>query len=373
MKNIYKSKSQKIYLSVLSLIVFLFVFVFPQQAHAANDVVLNMPGGAAANPGDTIERDLNLTVSNGALPTSVEWIFTYDPTIVSNICVKTDGVTCDEGNAILGSAFTDKGPFNSSFFCMTDDPNTGDALPAGEMYWTASNFTSSPLVTGVIGTLQITLASGTIASYGTISYISMDSYDDLVTPLSISGVDTTLIINQTLSEHTISGTIKYYDGVKVIPNATVTLEDGSSNVLATTTTDSNGLYSFTGVTNGGNYIVVVTKTETSIRGENSADQTKIGRHIVSLETLDSIYKIIAGDVNVDGSLTSGDQTKIGRNIVGLDATLTSGTWKFYSSSVTPTTGNYLNTGLTRTYTNLTADATNQDFVGIKMGDVNNSW
>jgi hypothetical protein len=53
--------------------------------------------------------------------------------------------------------------------------------------------------------------------------------------------------------------------------------------------------------------------------------------------------------------------------------LTSGAWKFYSSAATLNATNYLITGLTRVYTNLIADAANQDFVGVKMGDVNNSW
>ena len=72
-------------------------------------------------------------------------------------------------------------------------------------------------------------------------------------------------------------------------------------------------------------------------------------------------------------MTSADQIKIGRFIVGLDNVLTSGAWKFYSSDVALTVANYLTTGLTRIYNNLTADAIDQNFVGIKMGDVNNSW
>ena len=48
-------------------------------------------------------------------------------------------------------------------------------------------------------------------------------------------------------------------------------------------------------------------------------------------------------------------------------------WKFYSSDATLTTSNYLTEGLVRTYTNLTANSPNQDFIGVKMGDVNNSW
>jgi len=94
---------------------------------------------------------------------------------------------------------------------------------------------------------------------------------------------------------------------------------------------------------------------------------------VGLELFSTIYKTIAADVNNSLGLSSADQIKIGRFIVGLDSNLPSGAWKFYSSNAVLTTANYLTVGLTRTFTNLTADMPSQDFVGIKMGDVNNSW
>lgn len=172
--------------------------------------------------------------------------------------------------------------------------------------------------------------------------------------------------------HTISGTVKYYDGVKVVPGAMVILENSVGAKIATTTTNASGSYQFTGVANGGDYVVRLSKSDNA-SGLSSADQIKIGRHIVGLELFNTIYKTIAGDVNNSGGLTSADQIKIGRFIVGLDSNLPSGAWKFYSSGAIPTTTNYLTLGLTRTFTNLTADTPNQDFIGIKMGDVNNSW
>ncbi|MBI2444218.1 MAG: carboxypeptidase regulatory-like domain-containing protein [Candidatus Magasanikbacteria bacterium] len=181
------------------------------------------------------------------------------------------------------------------------------------------------------------------------------------------------IIDGSPPARTISGTIRYYDGVKTVPNATVILQNDVGAQLAATTTDSNGRYQFTGVADGGAYGVTVTSTDMSTNGVDSADQTKIGRHIVGLEPFDSIYKIIAGDVNDSGGLTSADQGKIGRFITGLDVNLPSGIWKFYDASVVLTSANYLTTGLAKTYTNLTADQADQDFVGIKMGDVDNSW
>ncbi|MDO8505745.1 MAG: ice-binding family protein [bacterium] len=188
---------------------------------------------------------------------------------------------------------------------------------------------------------------------------------------AVTLIASTVIISAPAT-HTISGTIKYYDGVKVVPNATVTLEDALGTQVATTTTDANGFYQFVGVDSGGDYVIRISKSDNA-SGLSSNDQIKIGRHIVGLEIFSTIYKNIAGDVNNSGGLTSNDQIKIGRFIVGLDSNLPSGAWKFYASGTTLTTANYLTVGLTRAFTNLTVDTPSQDFVGIKMGDVNNSW
>ncbi len=175
------------------------------------------------------------------------------------------------------------------------------------------------------------------------------------------------------ANHTISGTMKYYDGIKTISGAIVTLSNASTSaVIATTTTSGTGTYQFTGVASGGNYLITASKNDNA-SGLSSADQIKIGRHIVGLELFSTIYKTIAGDVNNSGGLSSADQIKIGRFIVGLDSSLLSGAWKFYSSDMTLATSTYLTTGLTRSIFNATTDISSQDFIGIKMGDVNNSW
>ena len=230
---------------------------------------------------------------------------------------------------------------------------------------------SGTVVTALVPTITITGASVSPLTGVAQNFTSPVTYT-VTAADGLTQIYTVTVTIATPTTSTISGTIKYYDGVKVIPNVTVILENGVGVQIAITTTDANGAYQFTGVTNAGNYVVKTSKSDNT-KGVTSADQTKIGRHIVGLEIFDTIYKKIAGDVNNSGGLTSADQTKIGRFIVGLDNVLTSGNWKFYSSDTTLTTQNYLNTGLTRTYTNLTVDTLNQDFVGIKMGDVNNSW
>jgi len=175
-----------------------------------------------------------------------------------------------------------------------------------------------------------------------------------------------------LSGSVISGVAKYYDGVKVVPGATVILENGSGEEIDRATTDANGFYQFTGIANAYDYAVRMEKTDNT-KGVSSADQIKIGRHIVGVEPFSSIYKVIAGDVNRSGSLTAADQIKIGRLIVGLDSVLPSGNWMFYPSDADLNTSNYVAYSLKRVYNDLTQDKINQDFVAIKMGDVNNSW
>lgn len=227
------------------------------------------------------------------------------------------------------------------------------------------------VVTALVPTIVITGASVSPASGVANNFTNPATY----TVTAADGSTQAYIVTVTIApatSYTISGTIKYYDDIKTVSSTTVILEDNIGTQIATTTTNASGTYQFMGVTSGGNYVVRASKSDNA-SGLSSADQIKIGRHIVGLEPFSTIYKTIAGDVNNSGSLSSADQIKIGRFIVGLDSNLISGAWKFYSSAATLNVTNYLITGLTRVYTNLTADSSNQDFIGVKMGDVNNSW
>lgn len=235
--------------------------------------------------------------------------------------------------------------------------------------------------------IQVTVPSGTNltslypiitingASVSPASRVGQDfssSVTYTVTADNYSTQEYQVVVTLNNPTRTISGVAKYYDGVKVVAGATVILEDSSAEEIDRTTTDANGFYQFTGITNGYDYAVRLEKTDNT-KGVSSADQIKIGRHIVGLEPFSSIYKVIAGDVNRSGSLTAADQIKIGRFIVGLDSVLSSGNWMFYPSDADLNASNYVAYSTKRAYNDLTQDKVNQDFVAIKMGDVNNSW
>ena len=248
---------------------------------------------------------------------------------------------------------------------LTVNLNIGDTFI--EPGFTAIDDVSGNITSSIVkgGTFMNTLTAGTF----TVTYNVTDAAGN-----SAAEVIRRVIVSQPqVQNHSISGIVKYYDGVKVIPGVTVILQDSNGNQITTATTDSNGAYQFTNLLDTGNYVIKITSSDASTNGLSSADQIKIGRHIAGLEILDSIYKIVAGDVDNSGNLSSADQIKIGRFIAGLDTTLPSGIWKFYSADASLTPGNYLTTGLTRTYNGLITDLSGQNFVAIKMGDVDNSW
>lgn len=140
-------------------------------------------------------------------------------------------------------------------------------------------------------------------------------------------------------------------------------------------TGSDGLYSFT-VNAGGNYTVTPAKSNDfpTNSGLSTLDISLIRRHVLGGTLLDSPYKIIAADGSNSGTVSTPDIPTV--RIVVLSNTAkfppaSSRLWEFVSSYNTPT--DPFPFVKTRTYTNITSNQTNQDFIGVKIGDVNNSW
>ncbi|MEZ4909479.1 MAG: T9SS type A sorting domain-containing protein [Saprospiraceae bacterium] len=174
----------------------------------------------------------------------------------------------------------------------------------------------------------------------------------------------------TASTFNLCGKILREDNVP-IPNVTVTLSGAKS---ATTTSDAGGNYCFGDINANQNYTITPTKTTTPKNGVNSGDVSAIRRHILALEKLNSPYKIIAADASKTKSVNSGDVSEIRRLILSLINEFTNNdSWNFIPKSHTfsnPTNPFASAIPSTIIITNLNADASNLDFVGVKVGDVN---
>jgi hypothetical protein len=117
-----------------------------------------------------------------------------------------------------------------------------------------------------------------------------------------------------------------------------------------------------------------TNDSPTANGVDSFDQFLIQRHILGRTALGSPYKLLAADVDGSGGIDSFDQFLIQRVILGRSSQFPLGLWRFMPADyVFPDTNNPWSAPTNRWHTNLLTDLAGQDYVAIKLGDVDNSW
>ena len=170
----------------------------------------------------------------------------------------------------------------------------------------------------------------------------------------------------------VTGEVKYYSGITKVPGVQVAVAGGQT---VNATTGADGAFSFT-LNAGGDYTLTPSKLEEvpPSQGVTTLDITLIRRQILGIAPLGSPFKLLAADVNGSGNVTTLDITFIRRLILGISSSLPKGAWQFVPSDfVFPDQSAPWNPDPVRHYPGLASDQTGQDFIGIKLGDVNNSW
>lgn len=165
----------------------------------------------------------------------------------------------------------------------------------------------------------------------------------------------------------LSGRLIYYDLERPVANVTVTAFHGDS--LATMT-DLDGRYQFDSLFLG-NYLVCPSRADDDA-GVSIGDIILIERYLAQLETFDNPYKYIAADVNGNGSVGMTDVIKIRRYLAQLEP-LPAGNWTFVDSLYDITPENWQQAPCCREVNLTDNDLTDVNLVGIRRGDVNNSW
>jgi hypothetical protein len=110
------------------------------------------------------------------------------------------------------------------------------------------------------------------------------------------------------------------------------------------------------------------------QGVTTLDIALIRQQVLNIKPLDSPYKLLAGDVNGSGSVTTLDIALIRQVILGITNKFPGGLWRFVRSDyVFANPQASWSAQGARNYQNLAAGANGQDFIAVKLGDVNNSW
>ncbi|MBL7810461.1 MAG: T9SS type A sorting domain-containing protein, partial [Saprospiraceae bacterium] len=153
--------------------------------------------------------------------------------------------------------------------------------------------------------------------------------------------------------------------------------NGAPVQASTDLTDNQGLFVFANTLPvGSDYIVVPEKDDNPLNGVTTYDLVLISKHILGLEPLNSPYKMIAADANKSGSITTFDIVEIRKMILGIYNELPANTsWRFVDKDyVFPNALNPFQEQFpeTKTVQDMQLHNLEDDFVGVKIGDVNNS-
>ncbi len=171
----------------------------------------------------------------------------------------------------------------------------------------------------------------------------------------------------------IGGTVRTHWGAPM-PNVSVQLSGGAS---ATARTDAAGRYVFNNLTPGLNYTVQPSRDTNVLNGVTTFDLSQTNKHILGVEAFDSPWKIVAADANGSNSVTTLDLLDARKVILGLSGQFPGvPSWRFFPATIVfanpaaPFAGG-LPAGLLQ-FTNLQQNITDADFIGVKVGDVNNN-
>nr|MBC8527501.1 T9SS type A sorting domain-containing protein [Candidatus Cloacimonadota bacterium] len=168
----------------------------------------------------------------------------------------------------------------------------------------------------------------------------------------------------------ISGYISYYSDANPVPNADVDITGDATYVA---TTDGYGEYLFLDIP-GGNYESTPFK-DTDLGGLSGLDASRAARYSAGLYELDCL-EMIAGDVSMDGSINGMDPSKIARYSIEIIDYLNDDCidWVFTPEPI-PECEDWppIVYEDTREYIPLISDLTDEDFIGIRLGDVTGNW
>jgi hypothetical protein len=144
----------------------------------------------------------------------------------------------------------------------------------------------------------------------------------------------------------------------------------------TTMSDINGDYNFDAIPVNSNSTVTPVKDDNPLNGVSTYDLVLISKHILGIQPLSSPYFMIAADANKNGSITTFDIVELRKLILGIYTVLPNNTsWRFVDRAFAfPNPNNPFSSTFpeNKSIVAFNSSMLSQDFVAIKVGDVNGS-
>ncbi|MEO5583665.1 MAG: hypothetical protein ABIR66_13325, partial [Saprospiraceae bacterium] len=148
-----------------------------------------------------------------------------------------------------------------------------------------------------------------------------------------------------------------------------------TNLISTSSsTNASGFYSFNNIARGTDISIRPQKTEDPVNGLSTIDLLLIEKHIKGQTIITDPYLLIAADVNRSNSVSVADLVELRKLILGTTSIFSNAkSWMFVPKSFVFTDpSNPWIFPENIEFNPLNSTITDADFVGIKMGDINNS-
>jgi hypothetical protein len=169
-----------------------------------------------------------------------------------------------------------------------------------------------------------------------------------------------------------------------VGKGTVTLRNTANNaVLDTKLTPADGLYSLIANNIGnGSFSVKPVKNTLITNGLSSADALRISKHVSLVDLFTNPFDLVAADVNRNNVVSTQDATLVNQVILGNPLALLqfNTSWRFIpevhmlpinqsGQPLVPVPAGFWGFPEQLNYTNINSDQIDQDFIGIKLGDL----
>lgn len=157
-----------------------------------------------------------------------------------------------------------------------------------------------------------------------------------------------------------------------VENVQVELVETEFNAAQTFQTVTDGEYAFTNQLMNRDYSITASRDDNPLNGVSTLDLVLIQKHILGIDLLESPYKVIAADVNNSESVTAVDLVELRKLILGVYTEFPDNeSWRFVNKDISIADVNSpwpLEEVIS--IDNISTDMMDNDFVGIKVGDVN---
>ncbi len=226
---------------------------------------------------------------------------------------------------------------------------------------TFRTFTCSDITNGVGASIPLTV------------YVVDESLDYESCTVILDLQDTRNLCTDVGSMATLGGNITT-ENEEAVQDVEVDLGNMNNSDVSSKLTSQIGLYAFNNVEYYSDYMVTPHRDVDDLNGVSTLDLVHIQRHILGITQLDSPYKIIAADINNDQKVNGLDLIQLRKLILGVYTELPQNeSWVFvdrnfeFSSQLNP--WNYADEIMKADLHGTDMDI---DFIGVKVGDVNNS-